>query len=166
LQKRRHIIILFTRATLIIGSSIFGGVSRVYLLLFALLGHETLVADVGEEKTLVDGDIGGVLLGGGVDGALVGVPLPSYVRLTTFLLVIVLILLHLLPFIVIVSVTITCIWTFSDIVIGLTTSVANPLGVGFVFLPLSLLEDFLEALNNKSHLLVVKLGGINWEPIG
>jgi hypothetical protein len=124
------------------------------------------VADVGEEKTLVDGDIGGVLLGGGVDGALVGVPLPSYVRLTTFLLVIVLILLHLLPFIVIVSVTITCIWTFSDIVIGLTTSVANPLGVGFVFLPLSLLEDFLEALNNKSHLLVVKLGGINWEPIG
>jgi hypothetical protein len=63
-KKRRQIIILFTRATLIIESSIFGGVSRVYLL-FALLVHETLVADVGEEKTLVDGDVGGVLVGGG-----------------------------------------------------------------------------------------------------
>jgi hypothetical protein len=45
---------------------------------------------------------------------------------------------------------------------GLTTSVENPLGAGFLFLPLSLLEDLLEALNNKSHLLIVKLGGINW----
>jgi hypothetical protein len=35
------------------------------------------VADVEKEKTLVDGDVGGVLVGGGVDGALVGVPLPS-----------------------------------------------------------------------------------------
>jgi hypothetical protein len=34
------------------------------------------VADVGEEKTLVDGDVCGVLVGGGVGGALVGVPLP------------------------------------------------------------------------------------------
>jgi hypothetical protein len=48
----------------------------------------------------------------------------------------------------------------------LTTSVANPLGAGFVFLPFPLLEDLLEALNNKSHLLVVKLRGINWDPIG
>jgi hypothetical protein len=31
------------------------------------------VADVGEEKSLVDGDVGGVLVGGGVGGALVGV---------------------------------------------------------------------------------------------
>jgi hypothetical protein len=34
------------------------------------------VADVGEEKSLVDGDVGGVLVGGGVGGALVGVPFP------------------------------------------------------------------------------------------
>jgi hypothetical protein len=35
------------------------------------------VADVGEEKTLGDDDVGGVLVGGGVGGALVGVPLPA-----------------------------------------------------------------------------------------
>jgi hypothetical protein len=95
-------------------------VSKVYLLIFSLLDHETLVADVGEEKTLVDGDVGGVLVGGGVDEALVGVSLPSYVRLTTLLLVVVLILLHLLlPFLAIVPITITCIWTFSNIVTDL-----------------------------------------------
>jgi hypothetical protein len=33
------------------------------------------VADVGEEEALGDGDVGGVLVGGGVGGALVGVPL-------------------------------------------------------------------------------------------
>jgi hypothetical protein len=49
----------------------------MYLLLFAILGHEIFVAGVGEEKTLVDGDVGGVLVGGGVGGALVGVPFPS-----------------------------------------------------------------------------------------
>jgi hypothetical protein len=32
------------------------------------------VVDVGEEKSLVDGDVGGVLVGGRVVGALVGVP--------------------------------------------------------------------------------------------
>jgi hypothetical protein len=32
------------------------------------------VADVGEEKPFVDGDVGGVLVEGGVGGALVGVP--------------------------------------------------------------------------------------------
>jgi hypothetical protein len=42
------------------------GISRMYLLLFAILGHETFVADVGEEKAFVDGDVGGVLIGGGV----------------------------------------------------------------------------------------------------
>jgi hypothetical protein len=36
------------------------------------------VADVGEEKTFVDGDVGGVLVGGGVGGALVRVPLAAY----------------------------------------------------------------------------------------
>jgi hypothetical protein len=46
----------------------------------------------------------------------------------------------------------------------LTISVANPLGAGFVVLPLPLLEDLPEALDDKSHLLVVKLGGVDWEP--
>ena len=32
------------------------------------------MADVGEEEALVDDDVGGVLVGGGVGGALVGVP--------------------------------------------------------------------------------------------
>jgi hypothetical protein len=41
----------------------------MYLLLFAVLSHETFMVDVGEEKTLVDGDVGGVLVEGGVDGA-------------------------------------------------------------------------------------------------
>jgi hypothetical protein len=35
------------------------------------------VADVGEEKTLGDGDVCGVLVGGGVGGALVGLPFPT-----------------------------------------------------------------------------------------
>jgi hypothetical protein len=35
------------------------------------------VADVWEEETLVDGDVCGVLVGGGVGGALVGVPFPA-----------------------------------------------------------------------------------------
>jgi hypothetical protein len=51
----------------------------MYLLFFALLGHETFVANVREEKAFLDGDVGGVLVGGGVGGALVGVPFPSYV---------------------------------------------------------------------------------------
>jgi hypothetical protein len=42
---------------------IWGG-SRVYLLLLAILSHETLVAEVGGEEALVDGDVGGVLVGG------------------------------------------------------------------------------------------------------
>jgi hypothetical protein len=97
-------------------------------LLFAILGHETFVSDVGEEKTFVDGDVGGVLARG-VGGALVEVPFPSYVRLATLLLVVVFLLLHLLlPFLVVVPSTITCIWTFSNIVTVLTTPIANPLG--------------------------------------
>jgi hypothetical protein len=137
----------------------------MYLLLFALLGHETFVADVGEEKTFVDGDVGGVLIRGGVGGVLVGVSFPSYVRLATLLLVVVSFLLHLLlPFLVVVPITITCIWTFCNIMTGVTTPVANPIGAGFVVLPLPLLEDLLEALDDKSHFLVVKLGGVDWEP--
>jgi hypothetical protein len=46
------------------------------------------VADVGEEKALGDGDVCGVLVGGGVGGALVGVPLPANMGIAALLLVI------------------------------------------------------------------------------
>jgi hypothetical protein len=46
------------------------------------------VADVGEEKSLVDGDVGGVLIGGGVGGARVGVSFPTHVGIAALLLVI------------------------------------------------------------------------------
>jgi hypothetical protein len=58
----------------------------MYFLLFVVLSHETLVADVGEEEALVDGDVGGVL--DEVGGALVGVPYPPHVRLAALLLVV------------------------------------------------------------------------------
>jgi hypothetical protein len=64
------------------------------------------VADVEEEKTFVDGDVGGVLVVGGVGGALVGVPLPTNMDIVALLLVISLLLL-LLPPLVIIHVTIT-----------------------------------------------------------
>jgi hypothetical protein len=51
------------------------------------------VADVWEEETFVDGDVGGVLVGGGVSGALVGVPLRTNMGITALLLVIFLLLL-------------------------------------------------------------------------
>jgi hypothetical protein len=54
------------------------------------------VADVGEEETLVDGDVCGVLVGG-VGGALIGVPLPAYMGIAALLLVI-LFFSFLLPF--------------------------------------------------------------------
>jgi hypothetical protein len=57
------------------------------------------VADVGEEKSLVDGDVGGVLVGG-VGGAFVGVPFPPHVCLATLLLAVSLLLHLLLPFLV------------------------------------------------------------------
>jgi hypothetical protein len=44
------------------------------------------VADVGEEEAHVDGDVGGVLVGGGVGGALVGVPCRHMWALPPFLL--------------------------------------------------------------------------------
>jgi hypothetical protein len=50
------------------------------------------VADVGEEKTLVDGDVCGVLVGGGVGGALIGVPFPANMSIAALLLVILLLL--------------------------------------------------------------------------
>jgi hypothetical protein len=51
------------------------------------------VADVGEEENLVDGDVGSVLVRGGVGGALIGVPLPTNMGIATLLLVILLLLL-------------------------------------------------------------------------
>jgi hypothetical protein len=51
------------------------------------------VADVGEEETLVDGDVCGILIRGGVSGALIGVPLPTNMGITALLLVILLLLL-------------------------------------------------------------------------
>jgi hypothetical protein len=132
----------------------------MYLLL-ALVSHEALVADVGEEKSLVDGDVVGVLVGGRVGGALIGVPFPPHMRLTTLLLVISFLLHLLLPFLVIVTISVTCIWTFSNKVIGLTTPVVNPLGAGFIVIPLPLLEDLPEALDDRSHLLIVELGDVD-----
>jgi hypothetical protein len=120
------------------------------------------VADIGEEKALVDGDVCGVLIGGGVSGALVRVLFPPHVRLAT-LLVVSLLLHLLLHFIVVIPVTVTCIWTFFNEVTELTTPIAHPPRMGFVVLPLPLFEDLPKALNDKSHLLVVELGCINWE---
>jgi hypothetical protein len=135
----------------------------MYLILLVVLSHETLVADVGEEESLIDGDVGGVLVRGGVGRALIGVPFPPHVCFATFLLVIHFLLHFLLPLLVFVPVTITCIWTFSNKVTVLTTPVAHPLGTGLVVLPLPLFEDLSEALDDKSHLLIVKLGGIDWK---
>src|SRR6187455_2057902 len=87
-KKGKQIILIFTRATLFTGCCIFGGGSRFYLLLLVVLCHEALVANVGEEETLVDGDVGGILVGGGVGGALIGVPLPANMGINALLLVV------------------------------------------------------------------------------
>jgi hypothetical protein len=92
------------------------------------------VTDVGEEETLVDGDAGGILIVGGVDGAHDRVSFLSHVCLATLLIGVVLLLLHLIPLLVVVPVTITYIRTFRNIMTKLTTSVANPLGARFVLL--------------------------------
>jgi hypothetical protein len=102
------------------------------------------VADVGEEKTLVDGDVCGVLVGG-VGGALVGVPLPANMGIATLLLVVPLLLL-LLPSLVIAPITVTRNRTFCYKVTGLTTFVANLLGAGFVILPLLCLRIWRKLL--------------------
>jgi hypothetical protein len=78
----------------------------LYLLFLAVLSHETFVADVREEEALVDDDVGGVLIGGGVGGALVGVPFPTHVGIAALLFVVPLLLL-LLPLLVVAPVTIT-----------------------------------------------------------
>jgi hypothetical protein len=64
------------------------------------------VADVGEEEALGDGDVGGVLVGGGVGGALFGVPLAAHMGIATPLLVVSLLFSHLALFVV-APVTIT-----------------------------------------------------------
>jgi hypothetical protein len=64
------------------------------------------VADVGEEKAFGDGDVGGVLVGGGVGGALIGVSFPTYMGIATLLLVILLLVLP-SSLLVIAPVTIT-----------------------------------------------------------
>jgi hypothetical protein len=63
------------------------------------------VSDVGEEKTLGDGDVCGVLVGG-VGGALVGVPFPANMGIAALLFVIPLLLLS-SPLLVVAPVTIT-----------------------------------------------------------
>jgi hypothetical protein len=121
------------------------------------------VADVGEEKSLIDNDVGGVFVGGGVGGTLVGVAFPAHVRIAALILVVSLLLL-LLPFLVFVPVTFTRNWTFSNKVTGLTTSVTHPFGAGLVVLPPPLLEDLAEALDDERHFLIVELGGVDWKP--
>jgi hypothetical protein len=51
------------------------------------------VADVGEEKAFGDGDVASVLVGGGVGGALIGVPFQTYMGIAALLLVILLLFL-------------------------------------------------------------------------
>jgi hypothetical protein len=63
------------------------------------------VADVGEEKFLVDGDVCGVLVGGGVSGALIGVPLPANMGIAALLLVVLLLLPSSLLFVAPVTIT-------------------------------------------------------------
>jgi hypothetical protein len=115
------------------------------------------VADVGEEETLVDV----VLVGGGVGGALVGVPLPTNMGA---LLLVVSPFLLLLPSLVIAPITVIVNRTFCYKVTVLTTLVANLLGTGFVVSLLPLLEDLAETLDDERHLLIVELGGVDGEP--
>jgi hypothetical protein len=96
------------------------------------------VADVGEEETLVDGDVCGVLIGGGVGGALIGVSLPANMGIVALLL----------PSLIVAPVTITRNRTFCYKVTGLTTLVANLLGTGLVVSPLPLLEDLAKAFDD------------------
>jgi hypothetical protein len=92
------------------------------------------MADVGEEEALVDSDVGGILVGGGVGKALIGVPFLTYMGIAALLLVVPLLLLLLLP-LVVAPVTITRHWTFSNKMTQLTTLVAHPLGAGSVVFP-------------------------------
>jgi hypothetical protein len=103
------------------------------------------VADVGEKKSLGDGDVGGVLVVGGVARAFVGVPLPTNMGVAAPLLVVFLLLLS-SPLLVVTPVTVTRNRTFSYKVTGLTTLVANLLGAGLVILPLLCLRIWRKLL--------------------
>jgi hypothetical protein len=120
------------------------------------------MADVGEEKTLVDDDVGRILVGG-VGGAHVGVPFPTHVGIAALLLVVSLLLL-LLPSLVVAPVTVTRYRTFCNKMVGLATLVAHPFGTGLVVFPLPLLEDLAKDLDDERHLLVVELGDVDGEP--
>src|SRR5688572_9076964 len=126
------------------------------LLLFVVLCHEALVDDVGEEKSLGDGDVGGVLVIRGVARAFVGVPLVTNVGIAALLLVVPLLLFS-SPLLVVAPVTVTRNRTFCYKVTGLTTLVANLFGAGLVIFPPPLLEDLAEALDDERHFLVVEL---------
>jgi hypothetical protein len=76
------------------------------------------VADVGEEKAFVDGDVGGIVIGGGFGGALVGVPFPTHMGIVALLLVVPLLLILLSP-LVIVPVTVTRHWALAIKWLGL-----------------------------------------------
>jgi hypothetical protein len=132
----------------------------VYLLFLVVLSHKTLVADVGEEEALVDGDVGGVLVGG-VSGALVEVPFPTYVGIAALLLIVSLLLVF---FLVVVPVTSTRNWTFCYEMTGLTTPVAHLLGAGLVVIPLLCLRIWRKLLMMSAIFLVVELGGVDWKP--
>jgi hypothetical protein len=58
---------------------------------------------------------------------------------------------------VVVPVTSTRDWTFSNKVTGLTTPVAHLLGAGLVVFPAPLFEDLVEALDDERHFLNVEL---------
>jgi hypothetical protein len=64
------------------------------------------VANVGEEKAFGDGDVGGILVGGGVGGAFVGIPFPTHVGIAALLLEVSLLFLP-LSLLVVAPVTIT-----------------------------------------------------------
>jgi hypothetical protein len=113
------------------------------------------VADVGEEKSLGDGDVGGVLVG----GALVGVPLAAHMGIAALLVVPLLFLSS--PLLVVAPVTVTRNRTFGNKVTGLTTLAANLFGARLVILPPPLLEDLAETLDDERHFLVVELGGVD-----
>jgi hypothetical protein len=118
------------------------------------------VADVGEEKSLGDGDVGGVLVIGGVARAFVGVPLATNMGIAALLLVVPLLLLS-SPLLVVAPVTITRYRTFCNKMTGLTTLVANLLGAGLAIFPPPLLEYLAEALDDERHFLIVELGGVD-----
>jgi hypothetical protein len=123
------------------------------------------VANVGADKALIDDDVGDVFVGG-VRGALVGVTFPPDMCIVVLILIEEFLLLYsLLPFLVIVPIIITSIWIFCNVMTELTTTVAKPLGVWLIVLALTLLEDLLEAFDNESHLLTIKLEGVHYKPL-